>query len=269
MSLPYLRLRQICLVAADLSEASRMIEGVLRVPVCYQDPGVGKYGLHNALFAMGGTFLEVVSPLPGVKDTAAERYLSRRGGDGGYMFIVDCDNLEARRTHFEAKGLRMVEDLKAGNEVVGSEAIHLHPRDTGGCLLSIDRHTGGADMMGGYFWAGAHWKLKAAAPSERMLLGADMQSADPEGLARRWGEILERPINRISDGVWEIALDHGFARFTPLMDERGEGLSCVHLGCADPEILLGAARAAGLLIHEDGFDLAGVRFKLVRLAVAA
>lgn len=263
MNEPYLRLRQICLVAGDLTRATQTIEAVLGVPVCYSDPGVGKYGLHNALFAMGGTFLEVVSPLPQAKDTAAERYLSRRGGDGGYMFIVDCDDLEARRVRFQGLGLRIVEDLKAGDDIVGSEAIHLHPRDTGGCLLSIDRHTGGVDMMGGYFWAGTNWRLKAAAPAERVLLGADMQSSDPEGLARRWSDILERPVSRVSDGIWEMRLDHGFARFTSLEDERGEGLSCVYLGCADPQSILSAARAEGLVKHEDGFDLVGVRFKLI------
>ena len=51
----YLRLRQICLVATDLAAVEKQIEDVLGLEVCFRDPGVGKYGLHNALFAMGGT----------------------------------------------------------------------------------------------------------------------------------------------------------------------------------------------------------------------
>ena len=56
----YLRLRQICLVASDLAQTERQITDVLGLEICFRDPGVGKYGLHNALFAMGGTFLDQV-----------------------------------------------------------------------------------------------------------------------------------------------------------------------------------------------------------------
>ncbi len=105
----YLRLRQICLVASDLAQTERQITDVLGLEICFRDPGVGKYGLHNALFAMGGTFLEIVSPIQ--PDTAAGRYIERRRGDGGYMYIVDCDDLERRREHFIRHGVRLVEDL--------------------------------------------------------------------------------------------------------------------------------------------------------------
>ena len=59
----YLRLRQIALVARDLAAVEKQIADVLGLEICHRDPGVGKYGLHNALFPMSGTFLEVVSPL--------------------------------------------------------------------------------------------------------------------------------------------------------------------------------------------------------------
>jgi hypothetical protein len=46
---------------------------------------VGRFGLTNAVFAVGDTFVEVVAPTQ--PDTTAGRYLKRRGGDGGYMAI--------------------------------------------------------------------------------------------------------------------------------------------------------------------------------------
>ena len=58
----YLRLRQICLVASDLDTTEKQIADVLGLEICYRDTGVAKYGLRNALFAAGGTFLEIVSP---------------------------------------------------------------------------------------------------------------------------------------------------------------------------------------------------------------
>jgi hypothetical protein len=125
-----LRLRQIALVARTLAPVEHALTAIFATPVCYRDPGVGKYGLHNALWAFGGSFLEVVAPIQA--DTAAGRYLDRRAGDGGYMFIVDCDDLPARRAHLAGLGVRLVEDLHAGDAALWSEALHLHPKDTGG-----------------------------------------------------------------------------------------------------------------------------------------
>jgi hypothetical protein len=122
MAQPYLRLRQIALVARALEPIERQLTSVLATEVCFRDPGVGKYGLHNALWALGGTFLEVVAPIR--DSTAAGRYLDRRGGDGGYMCILDCDDLDARRAQLRAEGLRVVEDVRAGDAVLWSEAIH-------------------------------------------------------------------------------------------------------------------------------------------------
>lgn len=257
----YLRLRQICLVARELAPAEKKIVDVLGLEVCFRDTGVAKYGLHNALFAAGGTFLEVVSPTR--SDTAAGRYIDRRKGDGGYMFIVDCDNLEARRAHFQELGVRLVEDLKSAEGDLVGEALHLHPRDTGGCLLSVDRHSGGADMTGGYKWAGPDWRAHDRSTTIASVVGAGMQSEDPEATARRWSDLLQRPALPAkvkADGQhWQIDLDVGFARFGPLRDERGEGLRSVHFACKDKAAVLRAAKAAGVPAGESHVDLVGVR----------
>lgn len=259
----YLRLRQIALVARELAPVEKQIIDVLGLEVCYRDPGVGKYGLHNALFATGGTFLEVVSPLPGETDTAGGRYLDRRKGDGGYMYIVDCDDLEALREHFKAKSARIVQDLKSGDDVSASEAIHLHPKDTGGCLLSVDRHSGGTDMMGGYHWAGPNWQVHDRSKTVAAIIGAGMQAADPEAVAKRWGELLQKPVTRAAQGDgFEIALDNAFARFGPLRDDRGDGLRAVHLKTKDAKAILSAASKAGAASGDNWVDLCGVRFVL-------
>lgn len=259
----YLRLRQIALVAADLATVEKQIADVLGLEICYRDPGVGKYGLHNALFAMSGTFLEVVSPLR--EGTAGGRYLERRKGDGGYMYIVDCDDLERRREHFLAMGVRLVQDLKSGDEVSTSEALHLHPKDTGGCLLSVDRHSGGADMMGGYHWAGPRWQEKDRSKTVKAITGARMQCNDPAATADRWSKLLERPTVRDGD-VWTIELDNARARFSELEDDRGEGLSAVRLACRDAKTILANADSAGVRIGEvlsgPFVELCGTRFVL-------
>ena len=60
MTRSYLRLRQIALVARALEPVEQQLTAGLATDVCFRDPGVGKYGLRNALWALGGTFLEVV-----------------------------------------------------------------------------------------------------------------------------------------------------------------------------------------------------------------
>lgn len=257
----YLRLRQICLVAHDLAPAEKAIVDILGLEVCFSDPGVGKYGLHNALFTAGGTFLEVVAPTQ--EGTAAARYIERRKGDGGYMFIVDCDDLEARRAHFLKLGVRIVQDLTSAEGELKSEALHLHPRDTGGCLLSVDRHSGGANMMGGYKWAGPDWQRHDRSTTISSIIGAGMQSSDPQATAQRWSELLQRPVKKDdvkADGDhWRIDLDVGFARFGPLRDDRGEGLRAVHFASKNKAAVIKAAKAAGVPTGENYVDLVGVR----------
>lgn len=256
----YLRLRQICLVAHELAPVEKQIIDVLGLEVCYRDPGVGKYGLHNALFAMGGTFLEVVSPTQ--PNTAGGRYLERRKGDGGYMYIVDCDDLETRREHFKKMGVRLVQDIKSGDKVSTSEAVHLHPKDTGGCLLSVDRHSGGEDLKGGYHWAGPEWQKHDRSKTISAIVGAGIQSPDPDALAERWSSLLLRPVVKAKEGGAEIHLDNAFIRFGPLRDDRGEGMRAVHVKAKDKAAILAAAKKAVLPTGAEHIDLCGVRFVL-------
>lgn len=258
MAQHYLRLRQIALVARTLESVEQQLTSVLATQVCFRDPGVGQYGLHNALWALGGTFLEVVSPTR--DNTAAGRYLDRRGGDSGYMCILDCDDLDTRRAHLSALGIRVVADVHAGDAMLWSEAIHLHPKDTGGCLLSIDRHSGGADMMGGYRWAGADWQSKAR--RDVVISGAVMQCEDPAATAQHWAHLVGRPAMASADGGHELRFDNAVARFIPLADDRGEGLSCVLLSCSQPASTLAAATAIGapVSVGSSWIDVCGVRF---------
>ena len=55
-------MRQICLVAHELAPVVEQLEAVLGLEVCYRDPGVGRFGLENALLPVGNQLLEVVAP---------------------------------------------------------------------------------------------------------------------------------------------------------------------------------------------------------------
>jgi len=241
-------MRQICLVARHLAPVVEEFRAVLGLEVCHRDPGVGKYGLENALFPIGHNFLEVVAPVR--EGTTAGRYLDRRGGDGGYMVITQCEDLAPRRERCEAVGVRIA------NEIGHPEyrELQLHPRDVGAAMLSFGwqagaREPGGPWHPAAYDGVQASVTSLSARPQSWRWVG-ELQSEDPDRLARRWSEVIERPV-QMRDGQRVIALDDATLRFTEATDGRAEGLGGLDLAAAD-------SSRAGLV------QICGIRLRLVR-----
>jgi Glyoxalase-like domain len=251
-----LRLRQICLVAPRLEPSVSTICTVLGTMVSYVDPNVEKYGLINALMPFGNSFLEVVAP---TRDgTAAGRYLDRRGGEGGYMVILDCDDIEPWLAHLPAVGVRVANDLDFPGEYRG---LQLHPRDTGGALLEINHSHGGA-WDGPYHPAGPRWKGAHESDAEDRIVAAELQSDDPGRLSGRWSEILQRKVSD-AGGVPTIELDLGALRFVPATDGRGEGLGGIDVQIPRHERARFAAHQKEVAEEDGALMLCGTRVRLV------
>jgi len=123
------RLRQAVLVAAELEPVAEQLRSELGLGEPFADPGVGEFGLENAVFALGDQFLEVGAPTrPG---TAAGRYLERRGGDGGYMVIMQTDDHPSLKSRLKPLGVRTALEHDGKEYCV----LQLHPRDTVGSFL--------------------------------------------------------------------------------------------------------------------------------------
>ena len=105
----WIRLRQIAVVTEDLRKSALDIGTVLGVEACFTDPGVKQFGLKNMLWPIGTQFLEVVTPIQ--DGTAGGRYIERRGGDSGYMFITQVDDVARRRERAAELGIRIAFDL--------------------------------------------------------------------------------------------------------------------------------------------------------------
>jgi glyoxalase-like protein len=252
-----LRMRQICLVARRLEPVVEMFRHVFGLEVCHRDPGVGKYGLENALFSIGNSFLEVVAP---VRDgTAAGRYLERRGGDGGYMVITQCADLGSRRQRCDALGVRVANEIRYPDY----EELQLHPRDVGAAMLSFSRQQGGEPADGPWHPAASRSTPALLAASVRSMTGAELQSDDPERLARRWGQVMELPVSRDERSRPLLALDDARLRFIMATDGRGEGLAGLDLECADKAGVPARARARGLEADGGMVVCCGMRFYLV------
>jgi len=251
----YLRLRQLCLVAERLDPVVDALTAVFGVEVCHRDPEVGQFGLHNALMPFGTSFVEVVAPI--AEGTAAGRYLERRHGDGGYMVILDSDELPRWRRHVAEIGVRIAAPLALGDY----EGMQLHPRDTGGALLEINTTKNGADLHGPYWPAGPHWQQAVRGERVGAITGAVLQSADPRSLAQKWAQILQRGVDADGDG-FAIRLDNASLQFIPPADDRGEGLAGIRVQVREIGPALAAAAQLGLPRDERSVSIGGVRFML-------
>ena len=57
------RIRQVVLAARDLDPVANTLRDALHLGEPFSDPAVEHFGLRNAVFALGDTFIEVVSPV--------------------------------------------------------------------------------------------------------------------------------------------------------------------------------------------------------------
>lgn len=252
-----LRLRQICLVAGELEGPVADLEAVFGLATCHHDPAVEKYGLVNALLPVGNNFLEVVAPFR--ENTAAGRYLERRGGDGGYMVILQCDDIAAQQVRCETLGVRVINHMQYG----AYDGLQLHPRDTGGAILETSCTAGDGAPDGPWHPAGTNWRDAVRTDRVTAITAADLQSDDPAALAARWGDILA--IDPVQDGAGAmiLPLENAVLRFVAATDGRGEGLGGLDLTVADRAAVIATAEKRGYTVSGNIVIVCGTRFRLI------
>ena len=257
-----IRVRQICLVAHDLDKIQHQLEGVFGIAVAHRDPGVGKYGLHNFLMPVGDQLLEAVAPKPGEHDTPGGRYLHRRGGDGGYMVIMQVpkDHYPAFEARVDALGIRRVSEPGAGRtETAG---MQLHPKDVPGAIAELRWNADEARPDGGWWPAGENWQGAKRTDVVASIIGAEIQAEEPDAVAALWSALLDVPI-RHDEVVPTLVLDGTDLRFVTCRDGRGIGLAGLDIACNDIERARKNAAALGCLFSEDQVALCGMRLNLV------
>ena len=251
----WLRLRQICLVARELKPVEEHLKEVLGINVCFRDPGVGFFGLENALFPIGNQLLEVVTPVK--EGTAGGRYLDRRGGDGGYMVITQCDDHAPRRSRVEELGIRIAHQFD--NEHFLN--MQLHPKDTGATFFEIDEQLGeGAqDIDGPWGPAGPDWQRAKNTDRVDGILAAELQCDDPESVAKKWSDIAEIPL----DEELNLELDNASLRFIRRSDGRPEGLGGLDLSAPGKLEILQTSDSLGLQTGDSQVQICGMRLNLL------
>lgn len=222
-----LRLLQVTLIVRDLESTLREFEEALGLRVAFRDPGVASWGLENAVLPLGSTFIELLSPTR--PDTPGGRHLERQGGDGGYMVILQVDRLDAWRAPLAEAGVRIVFEAETADTdaVHGASwaGFHLHPGDTGGMMISLDR----PDPPDSWAGAGPDWRDFVVQDVVDHLEGIELRSAEPDRLASRWAGLLGRDLGPGR----RLTLDRGAIAFTSAAADESEGLAAVHLHASD------------------------------------
>jgi hypothetical protein len=210
------RLRQVALVAHDCGRVASDLSRAFGWAQPFRDPGVGQFGLTNAVFAVGDTFVEVVAPAR--PDTTAGRYLERRGGDGGYMAIFQVPDLAAARRRLAGLGVRVVWTA----DLPDIAATHLHPKDVPGAIVSLDW----AAPAESWRWAGPSWTGGAPEHPGGGVMGLTIEVNDPAAAARRWAAVLGIPVTGQATVV-ALPETRQWLRFAPARAARSEGITAI------------------------------------------
>jgi catechol 2,3-dioxygenase-like lactoylglutathione lyase family enzyme len=207
------RLRQAVLAAQDLRQTVDWLRGELGLGEPYRDPGVAHFGLANAVFAIGDTFLEVVSPVdpdqPGAR--TAVNQLARAGtAVCGYMVMLQVGDLAAARQRARAAGVREVFEV----DLDDIAEVHLHPADMRGAIVSLSAPVPPESWR----WGGTGWDERAV-PGR--VAGVTVAVEAPETVAERWASVAGGPIpgcsfvgDERSPGLVEVELELDGARRT-------------------------------------------------------
>jgi hypothetical protein len=248
-----MRIRQIVFATQELQHNARCLAELLGLDAPFRDPGVAEFGLDNAVFVFGDQFIEIVSPVR--PDTTATRLIERRG-DGGYMLILQTDDFERERQRLDALGVRRV----WAKDLDDIRAMHLHPKDIGGAIVSIDQPMPAPSWR----WGGPGWHAQPGRRGEQRVRGLRIEASDPKAMAQRWAQVLARPAPTADAQAWRLSLAQGWVDFMPA-GGRGEGIAGYTLAVADLPAVHAAADRLQVPRQGDTLAFLGTRIELLAL----
>ncbi len=252
-----MRIRQVVFAAHDLAASRALLATVFQLAPSYQDPNVAEFGIDNAVFCFGDQFIEVIAPVQAA--SACARHLARRG-DSGYMLILQTADLARERQRFTQLGLRTV----WSKELADISAMHLHPKDVGGAIVSVDEPR----PAPAWRWGGPEWRVAPGRAGQQRVRGITLHSPQPEALARRWASVFGLPEPQRVGAHWRALLNDGFVDVATGSGPH-EGVAGFTLAVAEPATVLAAAAAAGLVVEREGtahsMQLLGARVEVQAL----
>lgn len=241
-------IRQIVMVSSLRDPIVSDLCKLFECKVAFNDPGVAHFGLENAVIPIGTDFLEVVSPVE--DNTTAGRYIKKRDGDGGYMIIIQVDEFTASKKLVLENEI----DIVWETDLPEAKAIHLHPKQMGGAILSLDW----MNPKESWKWAGPNWEKNISGPIKGVH-GAEVQSDIPKSMFENWKNIF--PHQKVDEENHTIFFDTTFIRFIEDDNDRGPGISSFTLRTESSQHILDRAHDMGF-IKDGTIVIGGVKFYL-------
>ena len=253
-----IQLRQICLIARELSPIIDDLTYVLGIKTCFVDPRASAFGLENTVMSIGRNFLEVVSPVK--TDSPGERFLKKRRGDGGYMVICQAESKEAQqaiRTRALVNGFHIAYE----SEDDECSICQIHPKDMIATIFEINR-VDPDDFTGNWVSAGGmRWKDSSEQSSSVEFVAVELQSPNRVEIADRWARVAGLPVKSSGDELY-VELNNARIRFVEQSDGRGPGLSGMDLAVSDLEGILARAKQRHAFVSDHELLICGTRIHL-------
>jgi hypothetical protein len=134
--------------------------------------------------------------------------------------------------------------------------MQVHPADSGGTFLEIDRQEPWDD----WHPAGPGWREHVDTSVAMGFVQADIGCSNPTDVSSRWGSALDLPVTIGRNcGMHKVRPDGFCVRFTPA-GVRGEGLDVVEIAVHDTANVFARAASHGVPIDDESIVIGGVRF---------
>ncbi|WP_025898792.1 VOC family protein [Sneathiella glossodoripedis] len=246
----YTRLRQICVATLDLERDTNIFSNILDVRPCHRS-SLNEFGLENSMFALGGSFIELVAPTR--DNTAVHRFLSSSKGLGGYMAIFDCENTNRYRNSAQNMGIRVIVDQQREK----ADLLQLNPKDTGVTMLEFDHHKNGLDRFSEYDWAGDNWQENLQRDIE--ITAIEMACDHPIDKCSQWQNLFNV---QQSNSDTSISLDYGVIHFTKRSTGSKDYFKAATLKTDEKFRYMKNAKSQPVEQTPNGFKLCGVEWIL-------
>ena len=248
-----MRLRQLVIATGEIDPLADTICDLFELRRTYSDPELIVFGLKNVLIPLGDTFLELVTPVK--ENTSAERFLKKRNGDGGYMVIVDALDLDKERKRLETVELDIVWHENRKTDGIHGQSLHLHPKQVGGAILSIDNMKPASSWL----WAGRKWEKDINKSLVSHFSGVNICSPNPDSLLSNWEKALGK---KRSIGGNSIELEGSNINFVVNSRSQSDYISAFQIHTVNRSVIEKRAASRGDLINNN-IHLGGVDFLLV------
>ena len=138
---------------------------------------------------------------------------------------------------------------------IHGQALHLHPKQVGGAILSIDNMKPASSWL----WAGREWEKDINKSLVSHFSGVNICSPDPDNLLCNWERALGR--KREADGT-SIDLSGSSINFVINTQSQSEHISAFQIHTGKRLEIEKRAASRGVLINNN-IHLGGVDFLLV------